>query len=68
MKVAFLFTMQTKVSTNGQVVLPSALRERFGLRPRDLLEGKLEGGLFLRMVALGPAPRVGSTVMGSMNI
>jgi len=36
--------MQTKVSTKGQVVLPSALREKLGLRPGDALDAKLEGG------------------------
>jgi AbrB family looped-hinge helix DNA binding protein len=36
--------MQTKVSTKGQVVLPSAIREKLGLRPGDALEAKLEGG------------------------
>jgi AbrB family looped-hinge helix DNA binding protein len=35
--------MQTKVSTKGQVVLPSALREKLGLRPGDALDAKLEG-------------------------
>lgn len=35
--------MQTKVSTKGQVVLPSQLRERLGLRPGDELDVKLEG-------------------------
>jgi AbrB family looped-hinge helix DNA binding protein len=35
--------MQTKVSTKGQVVLPSALREKLGLRPGDPLDARLEG-------------------------
>jgi AbrB family looped-hinge helix DNA binding protein len=35
--------MQTKISTKGQVVLPSRLRERLGLRPGDALDVKLEG-------------------------
>jgi len=36
--------METKISTKGQVVLPSRLRERLGLRPGDALDVKLEGG------------------------
>ena len=36
--------MQTKVSTKGQVVLPSALREKLGVRPGDPLDARLEGG------------------------
>ena len=35
--------MQTKVSTKGQVVLPSRIRRRLGLQPGDSLEAKLEG-------------------------
>jgi AbrB family looped-hinge helix DNA binding protein len=35
--------METKVSTKGQVVLPSQLRERLGLRPGDALDVRLEG-------------------------
>jgi len=35
--------MQTKVSTKGQVVLPSMLREKLGLRPGDALDVRLEG-------------------------
>lgn len=33
-----------KLSTNGQVTIPSALRERAGLDPGDPLEAKLEKG------------------------
>jgi AbrB family looped-hinge helix DNA binding protein len=33
-----------KVKTNGQVTLPSSLRERAGLSVGDLLEAKLEKG------------------------
>ena len=33
-----------KLSTNGQVTIPSALRERAGLDPGDLLEARLEKG------------------------
>jgi len=36
--------METKISTKGQVVLPSRLREKLGLRPGDALDVKLEGG------------------------
>ena len=35
--------MQTKISTKGQVVLPSRLRQKLGLRPGDALDVKLEG-------------------------
>lgn len=35
--------MQTKISTKGQVVLPSPLREKLGLRPGDSLDVRLEG-------------------------
>jgi AbrB family looped-hinge helix DNA binding protein len=35
--------METKISTKGQVVLPSGIRRRLGLQPGDSLEAKLEG-------------------------
>ncbi|HKV25328.1 MAG TPA: AbrB/MazE/SpoVT family DNA-binding domain-containing protein [Candidatus Acidoferrum sp.] len=35
--------METKISTKGQVVLPSRVRQRLGLRPGDALDVKLEG-------------------------
>jgi AbrB family looped-hinge helix DNA binding protein len=35
--------METKVSSKGQVVLPSRLRQRLGLRPGDALDVRLEG-------------------------
>jgi AbrB family looped-hinge helix DNA binding protein len=35
--------MVTKLSTKGQVVLPSAIRRRLGLRPGDPLDVKAEG-------------------------
>jgi AbrB family looped-hinge helix DNA binding protein len=35
--------METKVSTTGQVVLPSLLRDQLGLQPGDPLDAKLEG-------------------------
>jgi len=34
--------METKVSSKGQVVLPSPLRQRLGLRPGDALDVSLE--------------------------
>ena len=36
--------METKVSTKGQVVLPSRIRNKLGLRPGDLLDARVEGG------------------------
>ncbi|MGB2621535.1 MAG: AbrB/MazE/SpoVT family DNA-binding domain-containing protein [Candidatus Acidiferrum sp.] len=36
--------MQTKVSTKGQVVLPSRIRNKLGLRPGDPLDATIEGG------------------------
>jgi AbrB family looped-hinge helix DNA binding protein len=36
--------MQTKVSTKGQVVLPSPIRRKLGLRTGDPLDAKIEGG------------------------
>jgi AbrB family looped-hinge helix DNA binding protein len=35
--------METRVSSKGQVVLPSPLRQRLGLRPGDALDVRLEG-------------------------
>lgn len=35
--------METKISTNGQVVLPRPLRQKLGLQPGDALDVKLEG-------------------------
>lgn len=35
--------METRISTKGQVVLPSRLRQRLGLRPGDALDVRLEG-------------------------
>jgi len=35
--------METKVSSKGQVVLPSPLRQRLGLRPGDSLDVRIEG-------------------------
>jgi AbrB family looped-hinge helix DNA binding protein len=36
--------MQTKISTKGQVVLPSPIRRKLGLRTGDPLDAKVEGG------------------------
>ena len=35
--------MRTKISTKGQVVLPSPIRSRLGLQPGDSLDAELEG-------------------------
>jgi len=35
--------MQTRISTKGQVVLPSKIRRKLGLRPGDALDAKIEG-------------------------
>ncbi len=36
--------MQTKLSTKGQVVLPSRIRNKLGLRPGDPLDASVEDG------------------------
>jgi AbrB family looped-hinge helix DNA binding protein len=36
--------MQTRVSTKGQVVLPSRIRRKLGLQAGDPLEARVEGG------------------------
>lgn len=36
--------MQTKLSTKGQVVLPSSIRRRLGLRPGDALDAEISAG------------------------
>jgi AbrB family looped-hinge helix DNA binding protein len=36
--------MQTKLSTKGQVVLPSPIRRRLGLKAGDSLDAKVEAG------------------------
>ena len=46
--------MQTKVSTKGQVVLPSPIRRKLGLRTGDSLDAKIEGG---RIVLTPQSPR-----------
>ena len=35
--------MQTRVSTKGQVVVPSKIRRKLGLQPGDPLEARIEG-------------------------
>ena len=35
--------METRISTKGQVVLPSRLREKLGLRAGDALDVRVEG-------------------------
>jgi AbrB family looped-hinge helix DNA binding protein len=35
--------MKTKVSTKGQVVLPSRIRRRLGLQPGDSLDAEMDG-------------------------
>ena len=35
--------MQTRISTKGQVVLPSPIRRRLGLQVGDPLDAKIEG-------------------------
>lgn len=36
--------MQTRVSTKGQIVLPSPLRRRLGIRTGDSLDASVENG------------------------
>jgi AbrB family looped-hinge helix DNA binding protein len=36
--------MKTRISTKGQVVLPSRIRRQLDLRPGDSLDAKVEGG------------------------
>jgi len=36
--------MQTKISTKGQVVLPSSIRRRLGLQAGDALDAKVNRG------------------------
>lgn len=43
-EVRFLTSMQAKVSKKGWVVIPAALRRRFGLKPGTLVEFREEGG------------------------
>lgn len=36
--------MQTRISSKGQVVLPSAIRRKLGLRPGDSLDASVKSG------------------------
>jgi AbrB family looped-hinge helix DNA binding protein len=36
--------METRLSTKGQIVLPSKIRERLGLKPGDAFETSVEDG------------------------
>jgi AbrB family looped-hinge helix DNA binding protein len=49
--------MRTKVSTKGQVVLPSRIRRRLGLQPGDTLDAELDGE---RIILTPPRGRRGS--------
>jgi AbrB family looped-hinge helix DNA binding protein len=42
--------MVTRVSTKGQVVVPSRIRRKLGLQPGDSLEARIEG----RQIVLTP--------------
>ena len=50
--------MQTKLSTKGQVVLPSRIRNKLGLRPGDPLDASVEGG----RIVLTPRKKRGTKV------
>jgi len=39
--------METRISTKGQLVLPSAIRRRLGLQPGDPLSVRVEGETIL---------------------
>jgi len=59
--------MQTKVSTKGQVVLPSGMRRRLGLQPGDALDADLDGDRIIltpRRVRRGTARIVKDPVTG----
>ena len=53
--------MQTKISSKGQVVLPSPIRRKLGLHAGDPLEASIEGG---RIVLSRSAPRVQEARIG----
>ncbi|HEY2546716.1 MAG TPA: AbrB/MazE/SpoVT family DNA-binding domain-containing protein [Candidatus Acidoferrum sp.] len=63
--------MQTKVSTKGQVVLPSPIRNKLGLRPGDSLDASIESGRVVltprkirpKKVRIIPDPVTGLPVM-----
>jgi AbrB family looped-hinge helix DNA binding protein len=54
------FPMQTKLSTKGQVVLPSSIRRRLGLRPGDALDARIDAGKIVLSPPRrrGPKPRI----------
>jgi AbrB family looped-hinge helix DNA binding protein len=59
--------MRTKVSTKGQVVVPSRIRRKLDLRPGDSLEARLEGQhivLIPRRARLRRAPIIRDPVTG----
>lgn len=53
--------MQTKISSKGQVVLPSPIRRKLGLHPGDPLDATIEGE---RIVLTRSAPRVQEARIG----
>jgi len=65
--------METKISTKGQVVLPSRLRKKLGLRPGDALDVRLEGGAIVlrpwrarrRKLKIIVGPRTGLAVVAA---
>jgi AbrB family looped-hinge helix DNA binding protein len=50
--------MQTRLSSKGQVVLPSPLRNRLGIRPGDPLDAAIENG----RIVLTPSKKRGARV------
>jgi AbrB family looped-hinge helix DNA binding protein len=59
--------MRTRISTKGQVVLPSRVRRRLGLQPGDSLDAELEGEriiLIPRRVRRGSARIIKDPVTG----
>jgi AbrB family looped-hinge helix DNA binding protein len=65
--------MQTRVSTKGQVVLPSVLRQKLGIEPGDPLEAKIEGDRIVltprrkpkRKLRIHTSPITGMTVIST---
>lgn len=49
--------METKLSTKGQVVLPSRVRRRLGLQAGDSLEAELDGDRVVLTPKRRPRPR-----------
>ena len=59
--------MRTKISTKGQVVLPSRIRRRLGLQAGDSLDAEMEGERIIltpRRARRGSARIVKDTVTG----